>query len=79
MTALFFNAIVGLLIGLLSASWFEVLLACVGCGGVNWLMVAPIARRGTYKPRFIIWWSISFVPSLIVANLTYIVRAVAPS
>jgi len=76
MISFLMNGIVGLLIGGLSVSWAEVLVACVGWGIVTWLLVALIAFRGSYKPRFIIWWSISFASSLIVGSLTYIVRAV---
>jgi hypothetical protein len=82
------NAIAGLLIGGASGSWFDVLVSSMGWGIVTGLFVALIASGWSYEPgtklffgspiltRFIVWWSISLVTSLIVGSLTYAVRAV---
>jgi hypothetical protein len=74
----FANGIVGLFIGKVSVSWLDILVACVCWGILIWALLTLIAitRRWSHKPRFIIWWSISSVPSLIIGTLTYIVRAV---
>jgi hypothetical protein len=88
MISFIINGIVGLLIGVVSVSWFEVLAACVGWGVGIWLLILVALRtgQGPIKPssglffssprltRFIVWWLIGFVPSVIVGSLIYALR-----